>query len=333
MVATSSAASVIASEATPESNESSGVKFSFGQDGKFKILQITDTHYIAGNPASARALDNVCQMLDMEKPDLVIHTGDIIFGKPAEESLRQILQPISEREIPFAVALGNHDEEFDKTRQEVFDIIKSIPYNVVSTVKGIHGVTNYTLTLDSPRNDKTQWVFYIFDSNSYSTIEGIEGYDHIHFDQIAWYREQSQAYTKKNDGKPVPSLAFFHIPLLEYKRAIQDDQGVMVGTRRENVCSPGINSGLFVSMKEMGDVQATFVGHDHNSDFAAYWNKMFFLYGRFSGCDTVYNDVKPNGARVIELTEGEEGFRSWIRLNGGEIIQNLRYPDDFVPKT
>ena len=106
----------------------------------------------------------------------------------------------------------------------------------------------------------------------------------------------------------------------------------MKGTRRENVASPKINSGLFVSMKEMKDIQAIFVGHDHNSDFSVYWNKMFFIYGRFSGCDTVYNDLKPNGARIIEITEDKEGFRSWIRLNGGEIIQDLQYPDDFIRK-
>ncbi len=334
MITTSSAAGVLSSEIKPENYEFSETKLSFNKDGKFKILQITDTHYIAGNPKSKRALKNVEQMLDLEKPDLVIHTGDVIFGKPAEKSLRQILEPISERKIPFAVALGNHDEEYDKTREEVADIITSIPGNINVNAKGIYGATNCVLTLGSSKNDKVKWIFYLLDSNRSSTIEDIpHTYGHIHFDQIAWYREQSQAFTKMNGGKPIPALAFFHIPLPEHKEASQDDKnGVMRGTRGENVASPKINSGLFVSMKEMGDVQAVFVGHDHNSDFAAYWNKMFFIYGRFSGCDTVYNDLKPNGARVIELTEGEKGFRSWIRLNGGEIIQDLQYPDDFIRK-
>lgn len=49
---------------------------------------------------------------------------------------------------------------------------------------------------------------------------------------------------------------------------------------------------------------------------------MFFIYGRFSSCDTVYNDLKPNGARVMEVYENKEEFRSWIRLMGGAIIQD-----------
>ncbi len=315
-------------------NMSSETTLTFNKNGKFKILQLTDTHYIAGDPRSDRALKNVNQMLDLETPDLVIHTGDVIFGKPAEPSMRQILEPISQRKIPFAVAFGNHDAEYDKTREELYEIIKSIPYSITGTTEGIYGVTNYILTLKSSNGDKIDRVFYLFDSNSGATIPDIpHTYGHIHFDQIAWYREKSQQFTTMNGGTPIPSLAFFHIPLPEHKEAAKDDEhGVMVGIRGENVASPKINSGLFVSMKEMGDVRAVFVGHDHNSDFAAYWNNMFFIYGRFSGCDTVYNDLKPNGARVIELTEGKDGFRSWIRLYGGDITQNIQYPDDFIRK-
>jgi 3',5'-cyclic AMP phosphodiesterase CpdA len=307
-------------------------KLSYNKDGKFKILQLTDTHYISGDPRSARALKNVNEVLDAEKPDLVIHTGDLIFGKPAEASIREILEPISKRKIPFAVVFGNHDDEFDKTRKELFEIVKSIPHNITSTTEGIFGVTNYTLTLGSPDGKSIDRVLYLLDSNAYSTIEGIKGYDHVRFDQVAWYRGQSLNFTKKNSGKPVPSLAFFHIPLPEQKDAARDDGAILIGTRGEAVCSPAVNSGLFVAMKEMGDVQATFHGHDHNNDYAVYWNKLFFIYGRFSGCDTVYNDLKPNGARVIELTAGEKSFRSWIRLSDRSVIQDLKYPDNFIWK-
>lgn len=310
-----------------------GANFNFNKNSKFKILQITDTHYIAGNPKSIRALDNVNQMLDLEKPDLVIHTGDLIYGKPAEKSAREILAPISERKIPFFVTFGNHDEEFDKTRNEMLDVIMSIPFNLNKKIPNIHGVTNGILTLSSANDNKVQRVLYIFDSNAYSKINGIKGYDHIRFDQIAWYRKNSEEFTKLNGNIPIPSLAFFHIPLLEHKEAINDDVNSETrGTKAELIASSKISSGLFASMKEMKDIQAMFVGHDHNNDCSTLWNKMFFIFGRFSGCDTVYNDLKPNGARVIELTENESSFRSWTRLFGGKIEQDLKYPDDFIKK-
>lgn len=305
--------------------------FYYNKEGKFKILQITDTHYISGDPRSARALENVIQMLDVEKPDLVIHTGDVIFGKPAEASAREILAPIAERGIPFVVAFGNHDEEFGKSRAEMLDIVMSIPGNLNVKVPGIHGETNAVLTLSSSKDQKVSRVLYIFDSNAYSKIPGIKGYDYIRFDQVGWYRQQSEAFTETNGGTPVPSLAFFHIPLLEHKEALKDDVGSEIrGIKGELVASSKISGGLFASFKEMNDVEAIFVGHDHNNDCATRWNGLYWIFGRFSGCDTVYNDLKPNGARVIELTEGEKGFRSYVRLKDGGIEQDLRYPDGFM---
>lgn len=59
---------VLARENFPEQEDDSARKFFFNKEGKFKILQLTDTHYVAGDPKSVRALDNVNQMLDLEKP-------------------------------------------------------------------------------------------------------------------------------------------------------------------------------------------------------------------------------------------------------------------------
>lgn len=331
LVATGAAANVLSDEQR-ETESFPVFELAFNGNGKYKILQLTDTHYVAGDSRSKRALNNVNQMLDAEKPDLVVHTGDVIYGKPAEQSLLEILSPISERKIPFAVALGNHDGEFGKSRKEVADIICKIPYNINKNVKGVYGDTNCTLALKSSSGSEVKWVFYLFDTNHKSPIDGISGYDYIHFDQVAWYRSQSKAFTENNGGKPVPSMAFFHIPLIEHKVAVSSDGVFLRGTRAERVCCPRLNSGLFISMKEMGDVKAVVVGHDHDSDYGLHWNGVSFIFGRFSGCDTVYNHLKPNGARVIELTEGEDGFRSWIRLYGGRIIQDFRYPDDFVKK-
>ncbi|MGM9758722.1 MAG: metallophosphoesterase family protein [Parabacteroides sp.] len=322
--------SLTAAEASRATAAASSHAFTFNASGKFKILQLTDTHYISGDPRSQRALDNVKEMLDTEKPDLVIHTGDIIFGEPAEESCRELLAPIAERHIPFAVAFGNHDDEFGKSRNEMLETVRSIPGNLNAVTPQIHGAGNTVLTIANASGE-VERALYIIDSLAYSQIDGIKGYDHIRFDQVAWYQQQSQALAQQHNGQPVPSFAFFHIPLYEHKMATEDPKNSEVrGTRGEEICCGPISSGLFALMREQKDVQAIFCGHDHNNDNVTVWNGMFFVYGRYSGCDTVYNDLKPNGARVIELTAGSSSFRSWIRLSGGAVIQDLRYPDDFM---
>lgn len=303
----------------------------FNKDGKFKIVQFTDVHYIHGNPKSKVSLERINEVLDAEKPDLVLFTGDVIFGEPAEEGMRTILNLAASRKIPFGVTFGNHDNEQGLTRAQLFDIIRTIPYNLTDSVAGVVGATNFILPLKSSDGKKDAAILYCLDSHSYSQINGIGGYDYIKFDQINWYRENSARYTKQNGGDPLPSLAFFHIALPEYNQAASDETAILVGTRKEKACAPQLNSGMFASMKEMGDILGVFVGHDHDDDYAVYWKGILLAYGRYTGGDTVYNNLS-NGARVIEMTEGEKNFKSWIHLKGGEIINTINYPSDFIKK-
>ena len=50
--------------ASPASEANRPKSFRFRPDGTFKIMQFTDTHYIAGDERSERALKNVIEMLD-----------------------------------------------------------------------------------------------------------------------------------------------------------------------------------------------------------------------------------------------------------------------------
>ena len=49
----------------------------FGEDKKFKIVQFTDVHWKADSIASEEAGERMGEVLDAEKPDLVIFTGDV----------------------------------------------------------------------------------------------------------------------------------------------------------------------------------------------------------------------------------------------------------------
>ncbi|MDF9829635.1 metallophosphoesterase family protein [Parabacteroides sp. PF5-6] len=301
----------------------------YNTNGKFKIVQFTDVHYIHGDARSAAAIERINEVVDAERPDLVIFTGDVIFGEPAEEGIRYVLKQVSDKKIPFAVTFGNHDDEHGLSREELLRIIQTLPYNMTGTVEGLSGVSNFILPIQSSDGGKEANILYCFDSNSYSQLEGIGGYDYIKFDQIQWYRENSKRYTQKNNGSPIPSLAFFHIPLPEYNQAAADETAILTGTRKEKACAPVLNTGLFASMRERGDVMATFVGHDHDDDYAVYWKGILLCYGRYTGGNTVYNNLS-NGARVIELTEGQKGFTSWIRLKGDEVVNKVEFPGDFI---
>lgn len=288
----------------------------YNKDGKFKILQITDTHAVAGDERSDRALKNLNAVLDAEKPDFVIHTGDIVFGAPAAEGARLVLQTLVDRGIPFAVALGNHDSDFDLSRAEMLELVKGVKGNVNIGPDNI-------LTLSGKGLSR---VIYLFDSGNRIRMAGEKSYGYISSDQIARYRAASDWFKAQNGGESVPSMAFFHIPFPEYKQALHEKSKMgrfLRGNFGEDPAIPLFNSGLYTAMREQGDVQAVSTGHDHNNDFVLYWQGFFFIYGRYSGCDTVYNDLKPNGARVFEFKDGDQGFRTWIRLSDGRVEQEL----------
>jgi len=267
-------------------------------------------------------------LLDREHPDFVIHTGDVIFGSPSEASAREILAPLAERGIPWAVAMGNHDGQFDLNRADLFEVFRSIPGCMNTPAdKGIYGHSNDLFILSS---DHPERAFYLFDSGDAVILKGeeeIHCYDYIRYDQIGWYRAESGRLAAGNGGKPLPSMAFFHIPLRELEEGLAAPEHELIGTNGEPPCPSRLNSGLLAQMREMGDVEAIVNGHDHDCDYVLRYGQMFYIYGRFSGCDTVYNHLKPSGGRVFEFTSGEPGFRTWIRLSGDETSQHLHLRD------
>lgn len=301
----------------------------FNPDKKFKIVQFTDLHVKWQDPRSDVAFERMNQVLDDEKPDLVIFTGDIIYSKPALENMRNVLKTVSDRKIPFSIVFGNHDNEQGATKEELLKVAESLPYSLTADeVPEISGVGNYALTVRSSDGKKDACVLYCIDSNTYSTIKGVKGYDYIKRDQIDWYCKKSAEFTRNNGGEPVPSLAFFHIALPEFNQAASDENAQLYGIRREKACAPALNSGLFTAIKENGDVMGIFVGHDHDDDYAVCWYDVLLAYGRFTGGNTEYNHLT-NGARVIELNEGTRSFDTWIRTKAG-VEQLTTYPDSFV---
>jgi 3',5'-cyclic AMP phosphodiesterase CpdA len=287
------------------------VRFS---NGSFKIVQFTDLHWWEDaslkekNDSTAKL---IMYILDSEKPDLAVLTGDIILGSNCRQGWDKLCNIFKEAGIPFVVTLGNHDHESDMGNEEIFQYLEGKPYNLTSDEDAsLHGTGNFSLSIKSAEDRGDAWVLYFFDSNSYPEKEGYGTYDWIHPDQIGWYMRTSERVSKKN-GRTVPSLAFFHIPLPEYGDTTLAK--TIIGNKEENVCSPDVNSGLFSAFLERGDVKGVFVGHDHNNDYlTCIGGKIVLAYGRKTGYPAAYDEVLPRGARIITLNDKEGTFETYI---------------------
>ena len=280
------------------------------KDGKLKIAQLTDIHWNPDSEKSDKNVETILTVLDIEKPDVVILTGDVVTRKPAMKGWRKVVDMLEKAEIPFAVTMGNHDAE-NLSEDSIYNFLsQSRLFIGEKGPQALSGTGNYILPVyASDGTDKVNALLYCMDSNDYtSDSEKYGKYAWIDWGQINWYREQSHAYAAKNGGRPLPALAFFHIGLPEYKNLQLRKE--MYGSLGESGGFPKINSGMFSAMIETGDVMGVFAGHDHDNDYIGQEYGIALAYGRVSGHDA-YGDLE-RGARIIELYEGKRRFDTWI---------------------
>jgi hypothetical protein len=299
-----------------------GTSLRFNSSGTFKIAQFTDIHWNPASENNHKTLEIIRLVLEEEKPDLVIYTGDIVTKGPSLKGWLDVTKPLVDSEISWAVTLGNHDDEAEVTREQIFELLVTLPGFVgIEGPADIPGTGNYVLPIMSSTSDKTAALIWCFDSHGYPTVKSQGDYDWIKFDQIAWYRNMSRYFSNANNRQALPALAYFHIPLPEYKE-VAEREGT-VGRFEEKVCSPDINTGLFASFLEMGDVMGMFVGHDHVNNYIGIHHGIALGYGQVSGADSYGNFQR--GSRIVELQEGIRGFNTWIRTADG-IMDSYRYP-------
>lgn len=293
----------------------------FDKKGEFKILQFTDCHYNAVTDKSKKTFSVIENMITKVNPDLIVFTGDVVTHKQARKSWDKLTTLLESKKIPWTITLGNHDHEGDMSNKDIIKYIDKFEYNYSGKrAKNFYGEGNYVLPIKPNNKRNTSSLLYFINSNSYTNNKKLGTYDWIKTPQISWYEKTSKKYTKKNNNKPLPALAFFHIPLPEYNDVVAGKK--FIGKADEKVCSPHLNSGLFCKMVEMDDVMGCFVGHDHENDFIGLHTNIALAYGRASGYDTY--GKKKKGARVIILHENEFKFDTYV-VTADEELYKFNY--------
>ena len=131
-------------------------------DGKFKILQLTDLHWVVSDSYKEKndsTYNLIRELIHTERPDVVIMTGDVVVSWNARKGWTRLLGLFEEEKMPFAVALGNHDEETDMTRDEIIEFIQPCPYNLTrDEVPELTGAGNCVLPVSSSDGKSEKWM-------------------------------------------------------------------------------------------------------------------------------------------------------------------------------
>jgi len=271
---------------------------------EFKILQLTDIHF-GGSLYSIRkdtkALDAVYDLIEYTKPDLVIVTGDMTFPLGImsfsfnnSSAVHQFAAFMRNINIPWAFTFGNHDTEVMSSldKKGLCDLYESLSFKTSGTLlypysqPEICGRNNQVIELYNEDGSLNQALFLI-DSNAY-TGEGINVYDYIHDDQVEWYEEEVKRLNEQ-EQKTISSMAFFHIPLQEYRTAYElyesgsTEVKYFFGSNEEEmidkVCCSDYPSKLFDMMKDLESTKAVFCGHDHYNNISLEYQGIRLTYG------------------------------------------------------
>lgn len=321
--------------------DTDGGKWTFTADRDLKVLQFTDVHIGGGSFSKQKdmwAMNAVATMIRKEQPDLVVVTGDIAYPVPFQAgtfnnlAATQIFATMMEKlGVYWTFAFGNHDTEAYsmKTRADICDWYESQNFKYCLFDRGYADDPSRKLKEDDlgygnnvirVRNTAGVYTQAIVTLDSHSYIDGdyfgmAWKYDNIHQSQVDWYVGEMQKLVASNSQKGVEgvvkNLAFFHIPLVEYREAwgkiietnkyrkptdsekkngrydsIVNPEGVeyIYGIMGENGESQkngqktygvfsGLNQDNFFEMGADNGLVGTFCGHDHYNNFSLVYTK------------------------------------------------------------
>ncbi|KAM3068886.1 hypothetical protein ACMFMG_004060 [Clarireedia jacksonii] len=338
---------------------------------EFRITIFSDLHYgeeedgwgIDQDINSSRVIRNI---LGREDANLVVLNGDLITGENTflENStayIDTVVAPLVENNIPWASTYGNHDSQFNLSREALF--LEESKYQLSYTQHSppdVDGVTNYYLPIYPPANsnspDVPLAILWFFDSQGGAPFQALPDSetipDYVTPFIVDWFTTTSSQLTRKHN-RHLPSLAFVHIPTTAFLDAQKE---AFVDPLVYRPRYPGLNADvplaaqgdgtqdiLFMeALVGMEGLHSVFSGHDHGDSWCTDFpkegvvkgregkNGPFLCFCKHSGYGGYGNWNR--GARVVRLgfaveeekgeeVAGEMQVDSWVRMEDGEVIQ------------
>ncbi len=309
----------------------------FGDDGKFRILHITDIHDVEPimdddenreipESRDKETINVIEKLVEKTNPDLVVFGGDNISGyweeftyNYVQSTIQKITEPIRKRNIPLCVVFGNHDGEVGFHTE--FQMLQYMEYeNCRSNLNDadVYGCGNCCVTIKNSSGEKDAFAIWLIDSNDYqrNTENGLS-YDCVHDDQIEWYERRAAELKAANGNIPLPSILFQHIPVQQeldgFSVVTADDDytferdgnyykfghEILEGRIREVPCPP-------------------YIKNNHRNQFES-WKKTGGIIAAFFGHDHV-NDfhIKIDGISLYQTLGA--GYFTYGQERGGRLI-------------
>nr|POE63308.1 putative inactive purple acid phosphatase 16 [Quercus suber] len=329
---------------TSESHNILRAPLRFTQNQTFQISIFNDLHFGEnawdpwGPQQDINSVKVINSVLDAETQQLVVLNGDLITGENTYKFnstlyVDQIVAPLVERDLTWASTYGNHDSNYNLSRELI--LAREQRWPNARTQQAVFGkdagVSNYYLPV-YPSNGELcpELILWFFDSrggNYYQQLNAsgntVGQPDWVDQSVVDWF-EQSKAELKAKYNKTIPSLAFVHIPTYA-STALQTEAGVdptrqpginddyPLAPQAQGWCSDGRDDGscayggqdvpFMQAITSTPGLMAVFSGHDHGDTWCYKWDTL--LPGM---------SVAGNGVNLcFGQHSGYGGYGNWIR--------------------
>ena len=319
------------------------------QAGKdYKILQLTDIQIIDPTqlPYEGRisasecakwadrdacAFDQVKELVNAEKPDFIILTGDNVYGQFDGDGSNFIalVELMDSFGIPWSFINGNHDGETvvnyggvdytcGKGMQWQADYVKSNTENCLYD-QGAETMGYGNFTVNLTENGKIVYTFVMMDTHGCDMPTGMTS------EQIDWYESEIRKASKVRFGKGdlsagvVPSFLFCHHPFRQHYLAMlkysNTDRGFVTvdGSKLENgdyganmeAVSYFQSNAMWERVQELGSTKGIFVGHSHCNNTSILYEGVRLTFGNKTG---TYDSWYQQGGTRITIKDGTGEF-------------------------
>lgn len=320
------------------------------------VLQITDpqvldssfsrvpdrlgqTHIDFYKPENRQKLcyDHLTETITEVNPDLIIVTGDIVYGEFDDQGIRfkEFVDFMEGFGIPWAPVYGNHENEatigVDWQSKQLEDA-----ENCMFVQRTLTGNGNYTVGIW--RNDTVERVFFMLDSNGcggMSAASLANGHSTtargFGADQIQWYTAQAQ--TIRSEYPEVRYSFAFHIQPYAFVLAMRKygydgtkkPVNVFAAANREStdfgyaawgVEQWDVDGSIFRGMKALG-CDSIFVGHEHRINVSLVYEGVRLQYGQKSSEYDSYMRVNTATGEIVADYPNNDGY---LPIIGGTVI-------------
>ena len=276
------------------------------EDGKFTVLQFSDTHFTTG-----LSWNDVSVLAKMEKltteynPDLVVVSGDMlddgergVYNK--KFSLDKVIGLFESLEQYWAYIPGNNDGIKYGTSADVTAYLSESEYCLCADVKEISGGAQYTIDISD--GEKIVHSFVFLDTMDYDEEDEEHIYGYVHEDQVAWCKNAiDEKITLNND---IMLSVFIHENTPNFAKAAIDGEAYKDGyslldEMKEEYNIPK-NAPLDEIFEDSGRVGLVSMGHSHPKEGkCSFYNGIYYhvtpqtrVSGTLITIDTKADNVK-----------------------------------------